>query len=155
MMVKTDVATGQQQGKSSPIKLFLTMIFQSSELCCVNFESETKAHEIVEQIIDQHFLDLCIEATNAHGENDANYMSRVGILTQDEKGRAFMKGFLSIKWHLSLVKYPSKKWAWSDDPLKVQHEIMLLLTNCEVHTGKYLDRSFEVRTERSEVRKKS
>ena len=25
---------------------------------------------------------------------------------------------------------------------------MLLLTNCEVHTGKYLDRSFEVRTER-------
>ena len=26
--------------------------------------------------------------------------------------------------------------------------IMLLLTNCEVHTGKYLDRSFEVRTER-------
>ena len=26
--------------------------------------------------------------------------------------------------------------------------IMLLLPNCEVHTGKYLDRSFEVRTER-------
>ena len=25
---------------------------------------------------------------------------------------------------------------------------MLLLTNCEVHTGKYLDRSFELRTER-------
>ena len=25
---------------------------------------------------------------------------------------------------------------------------MLLLTNCEVHTGKYLDRSVEVRTER-------
>ena len=31
--------------------------------------------------------------------------------------------------------------------------IMLLLTNCEVHTGKYLDRNFEVRTERkAEVR---
>ena len=30
---------------------------------------------------------------------------------------------------------------------------MLLLTNCEVHTGKYSDRSFEVRTERkAEVR---
>ena len=25
--------------------------------------------------------------------------------------------------------------------------IMLLLPNCEVHTGKYLDRSFEARTE--------
>ena len=32
---------------------------------------------------------------------------------------------------------------------------MLLLTNCEVHTGKYLDGSFEVRTERSEVRTKN
>ena len=32
---------------------------------------------------------------------------------------------------------------------------VLLLTNCEVHTGKNLDRSFEVRTERSEVRTKS
>ena len=28
---------------------------------------------------------------------------------------------------------------------------MLLLTNCEVHTGKYSDRSLDVRTERSEV----
>ena len=32
---------------------------------------------------------------------------------------------------------------------------MLLLTNCEVHTGKYLDRSFEVRTERNEVHTKN
>ena len=32
---------------------------------------------------------------------------------------------------------------------------MLFLTNCEVHTGKYLDHSFEVRTERSEVRTKA
>ena len=32
---------------------------------------------------------------------------------------------------------------------------MLLLTNCEFHTGKYLDRSFEVRTEQSEVRTKN
>ena len=30
---------------------------------------------------------------------------------------------------------------------------MLLLTNCEVHTGKYLDRSFEVRTERTKIEK--
>ena len=32
---------------------------------------------------------------------------------------------------------------------------MLLLTNCEVHTEKYLDRSFEVRTKRSEARTKN
>ena len=31
---------------------------------------------------------------------------------------------------------------------------MLLLTNCEVHRGKYSDRSFEVRTDRSDVRTK-
>ena len=33
--------------------------------------------------------------------------------------------------------------------------IMLLLTNCGVHTGKYLDRGFKVRTEQSEVRTKA
>ena len=38
---------------------------------------------------------------------------------------------------------------------QIQHGIMLLLTKCEVHKRKYLDRSFEVRTERSEVRTKS
>ena len=32
---------------------------------------------------------------------------------------------------------------------------MLLLTNCEVHTEKFSDRSFEVRTERSEIRTKN
>ena len=31
---------------------------------------------------------------------------------------------------------------------------MLLLTNCEVHTGKYSDRNLDVPTERSEVRTK-
>ena len=35
------------------------------------------------------------------------------------------------------------------------YNTMLLLTNCEVYTGKYSDRSFEVRTERSEVHTKS
>ena len=38
---------------------------------------------------------------------------------------------------------------------KLLKDNMLLLTNFEVHTGKYLDRSFEVRTERSEVRTKN
>ena len=37
----------------------------------------------------------------------------------------------------------------------VVFHIMLLLTNCEVHKEKYLERSFEVRTERSEVRTKN
>ena len=33
---------------------------------------------------------------------------------------------------------------------QLQYNNMLLLTNCEVHTGKYLDRSLDLRTERSE-----
>ena len=36
-----------------------------------------------------------------------------------------------------------------------QVNIMLLLTNCEVHMGKYLDRSFELRIEQSEVGRKN
>ena len=32
--------------------------------------------------------------------------------------------------------------------------IMLLLTNCEVHTGEYSDRSLDVRTEQSKVHTK-
>ena len=38
---------------------------------------------------------------------------------------------------------------------KAKGSIMLLLTNCEVHTRKYSDRSLDVRTERSEVRTKN
>ena len=34
---------------------------------------------------------------------------------------------------------------------QIRFNTMLLLINCVVHKGKYLDRSFEVRTERSEV----
>ena len=46
-------------------------------------------------------------------------------------------------------------YIWYDSMKKHQNSVfanlfhtMLLLTNCEVHTGKYLDHSFEVRTER-------
>ena len=45
--------------------------------------------------------------------------------------------------------------AFLDAKLQEMANIMLLLTNCEVRKGKYLDRSFEIRTERSEVRTKN
>ena len=45
--------------------------------------------------------------------------------------------------NLDMQVHPAQLWCW----------IMLLLTNCEVHTGKHSDRGFEVRTERkAEVR---
>ena len=41
-----------------------------------------------------------------------------------------------------------EKWIIESRFRNVVHYIMLLLTNCEVHTGKYSDRSLDVRTER-------
>ena len=34
----------------------------------------------------------------------------------------------AIKWHLGLIKYPNKRWAWSEDPLKKQAKIKKLVT---------------------------
>ena len=39
------------------------------------------------------------------------------------KGRSLIRGFFALKWHLSLILYPQKKWAWSSDPLKSQTEV--------------------------------
>ena len=43
----------------------------------------------------------------------------------------------------------------SSEDIVNTHNTMLLLTNCEAHTGKYSDCSFEVQTERSEVHTKN
>ena len=37
------------------------------------------------------------------------YMKDFGIIEQNEKGRSFICGFLAIKWHLSLIRYPQTK----------------------------------------------
>ena len=73
------------------------------------------------------FLDLCIEATNEHAAEDASFIKEIGIIEKSEKGRAFMKGFLAVKWHLTLLGYSQKQWAWSEDPFKNQTEIEKLI----------------------------
>ena len=35
---------------------------------------------------------------------------------------------MAIKWHFDLIKYPNKRWAWSEDPLKKQAEIKKVMT---------------------------
>ena len=90
----------------------------SSEL-----DSDANPHNLVELVIDDSFLDLCIEATNEHGAEDASFIKEIGITEKSEKRRAFMKGFLAVKWHLSLLGYSQKQWAWSEDPSKNQTEI--------------------------------
>ena len=52
----------------------------------------------------------------------------IGIIEKSEKGRAFMKGFLAVKWHLSLLGYSQKQWAWSEDPFKNQTENKKVMT---------------------------
>ena len=44
---------------------------------------------------------------------------------------------------------------WFSAIMKKVDRTMLLLTNCEVHTGKYSDRSLDVRTEQSEFSTKN
>ena len=74
------------------------------------------------------FLHLCIGATNEHAAEDASFIKEIGIIEKLEKGRAFMKGFLAVKWHLSLLGYSQKQWAWSEDPFKSQTEIKKVMT---------------------------
>ena len=74
------------------------------------------------------FLDLCTEATNGHAAEDASFIEEIGIIEKSEKRRAFMKGFLAIKWYLSLLGYSQKQWVWSEDPFKNQTEIKKVMT---------------------------
>ena len=80
----------------------------------------------MELAIDDSFLDLCIEATKA--AEDASFIKEIGIIEKSEKGRTFMKGFLAVKWHLSLLGYSQKQWACSEDPFKNQTEIKKVMT---------------------------
>ena len=85
-------------------------------------------HKLVELVIDDSFLDLCTEATNEHAAEDAPFIKEIGIIKKSEKGRAFMKGLLAVKWHLSLLGYSQKQWAWNEDPFKHQTEIKKVMT---------------------------
>ena len=96
--------------------------------CSSEFDEDFKPHNVVELFMDEMFLDGCIDATNASGAKDPNFLSKAGILEASEKGRSLSKGFLAIKWHLGLIKYPDKRWSWSEDSLKKQTEIKNLMT---------------------------
>ena len=60
-----------------------------------------------------------------------------------------------IKWHFDFLTTKFEVPTEEAKMARFVYDIMLLLTDCEVHAGKYSDRSFEVRSERSEVRTKS
>ena len=63
---------------------------------------------------------MCIGATNEHATEDAEFQKRIGRIETNEKGRAFLKGYFAIDWHLSLLGYHQREWAWSTDTFKEQ-----------------------------------
>ena len=74
------------------------------------FEPDTKPNEIVEKIMDDTFILECIAATSEHGANDPKFVEKIGELPRDEKGIWFTRGFIAMKWHLRLLRYPQMKW---------------------------------------------
>ncbi len=95
---------------------------------CFQFDRETKPNDIIEELLDDTFILNCINATNEHGHNDPNFIEKIGEIPGDEKGIWFMRGFIAVKWHLRLLRYPQMKWAWSEDPFRSQQEIKKIMT---------------------------
>ena len=93
-----------------------------------SIDRDSRPHDLVELVINDTFLDLCIDATNEHAVNDDSFRKNIGIIEKNEKGRALLKGFLAVKWHLALLGYRQKEWAWSEDSLKKQPEIKKIMT---------------------------
>ena len=76
-----------------------------------SIDRDSRPHDLVELVINDTFLDLCIDATNEHAVNDDSFRKNIGIIEKNEKGRALLKGFLAVKWHLALLGYRQKEWA--------------------------------------------
>ena len=64
----------------------------------VFWEHNTKPHELVEKAITNEFLNTCVAATNAYGEDDEEFTRLYpdGI-PEDESGRALLKAYLAIE----------------------------------------------------------
>ena len=87
-------------------------------------EHSTKPQELVKKVIADEFLNNCIAATNARGKDDEEFTRPYpdGI-PEDESGCALRKAYLAIEWHLLLLGYQPREWAWSVDSLKSQEKL--------------------------------
>ena len=93
----------------------------------VELEVNSRPHDLVELAVDDNFIDISIEATNEHAANDRSFQKYTGNLEKNDKSRALIRRFLAIKWHLGLVGYSQKEWAWSEDPLKKEEVKKVLM----------------------------
>ena len=60
----------------------------------VAFDNDAKPHDIVESIMDDEFVVMCIESTNEHSGNDPQFLEKIGQTSTDKKGIDFMSCFL-------------------------------------------------------------
>ena len=47
------------------------------------FGDDTKPHTIIESIMDEEFIKMCIDATNEHGFSDQRYQEKIGVVGKD------------------------------------------------------------------------
>ena len=40
---------------------------------------------------------MCIESTNEHGSTDPKFVEKIGEISKDDKGIAFLRGFFAVK----------------------------------------------------------
>ena len=106
--------------------------FHSSTEDCLQFGKPAKVYldgyrpcDLVNDVIDNEFLDIVILCTNAHGRNDVKFKnSRVKVYGDElipfsEKGLSVLRGFLALKIYLGLMRVKDVHEAWSQkDPLK-------------------------------------
>ena len=89
--------------------------------CCL--PDYTTPADLAERVLDHNFIDHIINCTSIHGQTDPKFMQHIGNIPQDEKGRAFMRGYVGIRIYFGLVRMPSVQYAWTTDPLKRIPEI--------------------------------
>ena len=51
------------------------------------FKDETKPHEIIERIMNDEFIKICIDATNEQGASDQRFLDIIHEIGKDEKER--------------------------------------------------------------------
>ena len=73
------------------------------------FPDNYKPHDLVETVLDDAYLDMCIAATNEHSTEDSVFQKRIGRIETNEKGRAFLKGYFAIDMLLSLLGHHQRE----------------------------------------------
>ena len=64
--------------------------------------NNTMTANIVERVLDDSFIDMAINCTNSHGQGDLKYEQHIGNIPCNERGGAFIRGYLAIRIYFVL-----------------------------------------------------